>query len=534
MDRKLEFGLAAATIALFTGVGALVASDGFSGIKLTKSATAVSAKIDNEDEGYRPLQQAFLNELARRSGDIAAFEAAFEAGDELTEISFTAAQGIGAKVGEGRRFSRMPRPDLAGKGDWATHLPKREGGPNATSCIACHNSPGPNGAGDVALNAVVDPGHTGDPKLFLERNTLPLLALGVPQRLAEEMSAELADQKYLIFKQACDAGTSSGSLAAKGVDFGQIRVARKTEQPCEVTVDWSGLEGIDRDLIVKPFGWKGNQPTIRAFTRNAAHNELGLQGVELVADADGDHDGVANELTVGDMTALTIYMAALERPVTKLELAELGLIGVSSEEREAILQGEQTFQAIGCATCHVPEMELKNTVFSEPSKTPGYFDVVFPSGEQPSTHNLTAETAIKFDLAADQPNNQIEQPNGKMVHLGALKKTGNSENGSVGGETIAQWYSDFKRHDMGKELADPADPLKIGASMWLTRSLAGVGSTGPWLHDGRATTLNEAIMAHGGEAFASRNTYSDLDQAERASLITFLESLVIYKQAEAE
>lgn len=526
MNRKLEFGLAAAAIAIFTGVGALVASDSFSGNNPASPETSGNAHAVGEEEGYRPLQQAFLNELARRSGDIAAFEAAFEAGDELTEISFTAAQGIGAKVGEGRRFSRLPRADLTSKGDWATHLPMREGGPNATSCIACHNTPGPNGAGDVALNAVVDPAHTGKPELFLERNTLPLMALGVPQRLAEEMSAELAGQKQQLFKQACETGSSAGVLAAKGVDFGQIRVARRTEAPCEVTVDWRDLAGIDRDLIVKPFGWKGNQPTIRAFTRNAAHNELGLQGVELVAEKDGDHDGVKNELTVGDMTALTVYMAALERPVSKLELADRGIEDLSSQQRASILQGEETFQAIGCATCHVPEMALNNTEFSEPSNTPGYFDQVFPSGEKPADHDLTAQTAIKFDLAADQPNNQIKLADGKMVHLGALRK--------VNGEVVARWYSDFKRHDMGKELADPADPLNIGASMWLTRSLAGVGSTGPWLHDGRATTLDEAIMAHGGEGFAARSNYSILPDADKQNLVTFLESLVIYKQEEEE
>ena len=82
---------------------------------------------------------------------------------------------------------------------------------------------------------------------------------------------------------------------------------------------------------------------------------------------------------------------------------------------------------------------------------------------------------------------------------------------------------------MGRGLADHSDPLGIGAQMWLTRSLAGTGSTGPWLHDGRATTLNEAILEHGGEAQDSRNTYADLPQKDRSALVTFLRNLVIYK-----
>ncbi|MEP1209440.1 MAG: di-heme oxidoredictase family protein [Rhizobiaceae bacterium] len=529
MGRKIEFGIATAAVAvvLVTGLGITLANQGALGLALQTSSAPVSEPRAEEAESYRPLAQAFLNELAHRSGQSAAFAAAFEAGDELTELNFTAANGVGANVGEGRRFSRMPRADLGGDGEWSTHLPKREGGPNATSCIACHNRPGPNGAGDVALNAVIDPTHIGQPSKFLERNTLPLMALGVPQRIAEEMSLDLAAQRKRIYQKTCADGRASGRLTTKGVSFGQLSAVRTTATPCKVSVDYRELRGIDRDLIVKPFGWKGNQPTIRAFTRNAAHNELGLQAVELIAEADGDRDGVSNELTVGDMTALTVYMAALERPVTKIELAALGLSKMTDGERAAILKGESAFGKVGCAACHVPSLELEDPIFSEPSDTPGFFDAKFPSGDDPDDHLLSYGTAIRFDLTSDQPNNQISLPGGEVVNLAAITKTKK-------GGGIAQWYSDFKRHDMGEELADPTDAQGINARMWLTRSLAGVGSTGPWLHDGRATTLNDAILAHGGEAGVSRDSYTMLPQQDRENLIAFLENLVIYKQEEEE
>ena len=82
---------------------------------------------------------------------------------------------------------------------------------------------------------------------------------------------------------------------------------------------------------------------------------------------------------------------------------------------------------------------------------------------------------------------------------------------------------------MGPELADPDDPLGLGANMFLTRSLAGVGVTGPWLHDGRATSLSEAITAHGGDAAQSASAFAKLLEDERAQVIAFLESLVIYE-----
>ena len=104
--------------------------------------------------------------------------------------------------------------------EWSAHLPTREGGPNATSCIACHNAPIANGAGDIAVNVLVDPAHTGDPRRFLERNTLPLLALGVPQRLAEEMTQELFSQRDAMVARACQTGNAETVLVAKTIAFG--------------------------------------------------------------------------------------------------------------------------------------------------------------------------------------------------------------------------------------------------------------------------------------------------------------------------
>ncbi len=278
------------------------------------------------DETLSQVDQDHLNDLVTHGQGNVAFLEAFEAGDELSEFDFTADHGVGANIGEGRRFTRFPRADLDGDQEWATHFPKREGGANATSCISCHSAPFANGAGGVAMNVVLDPDHTGDPSQYLERNTTSLFALSIPQRLAEEMSVELYLQREDARQLACSKGAATVALLAKEVEFGTLSLTRISEDPCEVTIDTSQLAGIDADLVVRPFGWKGNHATIRSFTRDAAHNELGLQATELVGAQDGDYDGVIHELSVGDVTALTLYMAALERPVSTVELAELGLI----------------------------------------------------------------------------------------------------------------------------------------------------------------------------------------------------------------
>ncbi len=472
------------------------------------------------EEPLLPVDQHDLTVMVEAGQAAEAFLDAFEAGDELTEHAFTQDAGVGANIGEGRIFTRFPRADLVGPGEWATHFPKREGGANATSCIACHNAPVANGAGDVALNVVVDPAHTGDPSLYLERNTLPLFALSVPQRLAEEMSLQLYAQRAQAVETACAHGRSETALQANGVSFGSLGVERIGTTPCAVVFDTSQVTGVDDDLVIRPFGWKGNHATIRSFTRGAAHNELGLQAVELVGQKDGDFDGVTSELSVGDVTALTVYMAGLERPVSTLELAALGLVDLTKTEISQIKLGDGLFAETGCASCHVPRMYLETPVFSEPSQTPGFYDTHFPDTSDPVEHGLSATSAISFDLTRDQPNNRIKI-DGVSHHLGALPVNEN-------GQAVTSWYTDFRRHDMGEDLADPSDPLGIGASVFLTRSLAGVGSTGPWLHDGRATTLDEAIMAHGGAARDARDAYAARSDVEKEAIIAFLESLVIY------
>src|SRR5262245_6722886 len=95
------------------------------------------------------------------------FPEAFECGDELFETRFNAVDGVGANVGDGGRFARGPRADLAGPGQWASHLPARATGPNAESCVSCHQEVELGGAGDgsgpAAANVVRDPFHTADP-----------------------------------------------------------------------------------------------------------------------------------------------------------------------------------------------------------------------------------------------------------------------------------------------------------------------------------------------------------------------------------
>ena len=86
-------------------------------------------------------------------------------------------------------------------------------------------------------------------------------------------------------------------------------------------------------------------------------------------------------------------------------------------------------------------------------------------------------------------------------------------------------FSDLLLHDMGPDLADGIVMGVAEASEFRTAPLWGVGATGPYLHDGRAFTLDGAIRMHGGEAIRSRDAYMAASASEQAQLVAFLESL---------
>jgi cytochrome c peroxidase len=474
------------------------------------------------------VEQAELAALVRAGRHAEAFELAFEVGDELFETVFNALDGVGANVGSGERFTRVPRADLAGFGEWADHFPARETGPNASNCNACHNVPVDDGAGFASGNVHRDPLHSADLARMIQRNTPHVFAPGAVQRLAEEVTQALGAQRAAAGRAACQTGQPAPrDLVAKGVSFGRITALPTGSTPC-ADFDTSELVGVDPDLVVRPFQWKGSVAFLRDFNRGASHNELGMQPVETTGDGiDGDGDGIADELGIGDQTALAVYLAAQPRPTTQAELARLGLIEpLPDEQVEAIDRGARSFAAAGCADCHVPRLWLDDPVFTEPSQHAAYRDAVFPAGQDPVEQGVDPRLAVRFDLTRDQPDNRITDARGRLVfHLGALSR-------DARGRTAVDLFGDLRRHDMGPELAESIDEKGTGAPVFLTENLWGVGSTAPYLHDGRATTLAEAIALHGGEAAPSRDAFEALGEARQRDVIAFLENLVLFKQEE--
>lgn len=92
-------------------------------------------------------------------------------------------------------------------------------------------------------------------------------------------------------------------------------------------------------------------------------------------------------------------------------------------------------------------------------------------------------------------------------------------------------YSDLLLHDMGDELSDKRSDFLATGNEWRTPPLWGIGlllkvnGSEFFMHDGRARSIKEAILWHGGEAKISRDAYVSLSRSDRDALLKFIQSL---------
>ena len=391
----------------------------------------------------------------------------FQIGAQLFHFTFTREVGFGAR-------------DLPAMARFHTGL---RGGPDAAKCAACHWRGGPAGGGDGADAAYLQ-GDGDRQSSALARNPIALSGAGFIEILAAEMNAEIAAERDALAAKAKQQGKpAEGAIKAKGISFGSITV-----KP-DGSIATGGVEGIDGDLVIKPFGWKGNVATLRDAVEDALLLHHGMESTYLVktapkdrvgpfGGADPDGDGVIEEITEGQVTALTLFVA----------MQELPQIVAPPDSNLALLwaDGRNRFESLGCAACHTPSLPLGRARFDLPSREGG--------------------ATVSIDLASEAAEPRI---------AGAMSD----------GVMRAHLYSDLKRHDLGDALAEPRADRGVGGRLFLTRPLWGVGRSGPYLHDGRAATLEAAILAHGGEAQKSRDAYAALDDPKRGSVRVFLASL---------
>ncbi len=404
----------------------------------------------------------------------------------------------------------------------------RISGPDSNSCAGCHNEPFVGGGGDRATEVFVlgqrldfvsfdhnemlsTKGATDERGQFVtlqtianERKTIGMNGSGFIEMLARQMTADLQ-----AIRDSITPGTAR-TLASKSVLFGTL------SRRIDGSWDTSGVQGLPApslasadsghppSLIIMPFHQAGAVISLRQFTNNAFTHHHGMQSEERFGvGIDEDGDGFVNELTRADITAVTIYQAALPAPGR--------VMPADPEAEKAARIGEVRFLEIGCGSCHIPNLPLVNRgwVYSEPNP-------YNPAG------NL--QTGQAPSLSIDLTNDELPGPRPKP---------------DANGVVWVPAYTDLKLHDITSGPGDPnAEPLDqnrpigsagffAGNTKFITRKLWGVGNSGPYFHHGKFTTMREAIEAHAGEALTSRQAFEGLASYDRDCIIEFLKSLQI-------
>jgi Di-haem oxidoreductase, putative peroxidase len=451
-----------------------------------------------------------------------------EYGKKLFVANWTVEDGAGRPLTKG-----------TGKGISDVHAPlsgarafNRVSGPDANSCWGCHNSPYgiPGGGGDFVTSVFVlgqrfdfatfDPSDRLATKGAVDEHMRPVTLNSIGDLRATtgmfgsgylEMLAREITEDLQTIRDSVRLGERK-QLVSKGISFGWI--ARRKDGMWDV----SKVEGLAREslvtatpvnppsLIIRPWHQAGNVVSLREFTNNALNQHHGIQTTERFGvNTDPDGDGVMNEMTRADVTAITLYQATMAVPGR--------VIPNDPEIEKAIYDGEKVFSAVGCGTCHIPSLPLarKDWTYTEPNPF------------NPPTNLRVGETkTIAVDL------NDLSLP------LPRLRPAGQD----------AQWlevpaYTDFKLHDI-TDPKDPseAEPLDMNQTVWsakfsqgnrrfLTRRLWGCANMPPFFHHGRFTTLREAVLAHNGEALRERLAFQARPEYDQDALIEFLKSLQV-------
>ncbi|MEM9557167.1 MAG: di-heme oxidoredictase family protein [Acidobacteriota bacterium] len=244
-------------------------------------------------------------------------------------------------------------------------------------------------------------------------------------------------------------------------------------------LDGDGISGRIRRTAeggVGRFGWKAAQPDLPSQIAAALYDDMGVTSRRHPLANCPSSDARCRSLAAASRPGASkpggdaVELEELQLDRLALYLRLLAPPARRDWDHPEVLRGREIFTAIGCAACHSPSLKT------------GPVDEI-PSG-LPELANHTIRP-----------------------------------------------FTDLLLHDLGPELADPAPEPGAEAGEWRTAPLWGLGLLQTvnghleLLHDGRARTIPEAILWHGGEAAPARDQFSQLGPSDREALLRFLSSL---------
>ena len=219
-------------------------------------------------------------------------------------------------------------------------------------------------------------------------------------------------------------------------------------------------------------GWKGQTANSQDFVLNACAVEVGLEvpgHAQSITPQAPRYKGPGLDLTQGECDALVAYVRSIPRPIERAttSVAEAKFLGA----------GKAAFGTIGCNSCHSAKLGEVEGLYS---------DLLI--------HDMGEEIADSGSYDGDS----TDEP---LVPLITAENAPPQAQGTT-------------------------EPKAARKKEWRTPPLWGLRDSAPYLHDGRAQTLEQAIALHGGQGTASAQKFFQLSPTERLQLEGFLKSMV--------
>ncbi|WP_424942176.1 di-heme oxidoredictase family protein [Aliiroseovarius crassostreae] len=320
-------------------------------------------------------------------------------------------------------------------------------------------------------------GHAAEAKMAVRYEPLPV---GMGDGTVVELRKPIYEITNLAHGAAGDNLMTSPRIAPQMIGLGLLEAIPEADilalaDPEDA--DGDGISGTPQRVwsreydqwMLGRFGHKAGNPTVRQQSADAANGDIGLSN-PLFPAAWGDCTKAQIDCRA-ERNGNTPEQGNFELGPQALDLITLYTANLAVPARRDldmpdVLRGKELFYTAGCTACHQPKFV---------------------------THRLQNDPARTFQLI---------------------------------------WpYSDMLLHDMGEGLADHRPEWQADGTEWRTAPLWGIGMTKQvsgreaYLHDGRARSLLEAILWHGGEAEPAREAVRHMPAPDRAALIAFLRSL---------
>ena len=264
------------------------------------------------------------------------------------------------------------------------------------------------------------------------------------------------------------------------------------------------------------FGWRAQTATLDQFVRGACAGEVGLQLQNTPQPndvADETYVSLGIDLAETQVHHLVSYIRALPHPMQETKLAE---------EATDIREGKRLFVKIGCSMCHVENVYPAKGIYSDLLLHDMGSLLQAPSPAPP------ASTKASIQLVRIPTYRPESPPLGSGASIGGYYGI-QSASAPIPFAFARPNEPKFPYGKLPAELTNPKDTSKITWDAmqreWRTPPLWGVADSGPYLHDGRAETLDAAIRWHDGEGADPTRHYRSLPSAERKKIISFLKSL---------